>query len=242
MSPGGRHTKAVLFDLDDTLFDHRHCCRCGLAALRETTGSLRSVPLDRLERDYQHWLDELHESVLLGQLSLEKARVERFKRLLRQYGERPTAQRVLTVEREYQHTYRRSYRAVPGARELLEQLKPAAHIAVVSNNLILPQQEKLSVCGLASFVDELVVSEEVGKRKPDAAIFDIALARVSCTPDVAVMVGDRWEVDILGARAAGIRAVWFNRTGAACPDPLVASEIPGLEPVDRVVDLLLRLG
>ena len=242
MRTGGTRTKAVLFDLDDTLFDHQHCCRRGLAALRQTTESLRSAPLDRLERDYQHWLNELHEYVLLGQLSLEEARVKRLERLLRQYGETPTAQRVLAAEDVYQRAYRSAYRAVPGAIELLEHLKPAVRIAVVTNNLVLPQQEKLSVCGLDPFVDELVVSEEVGKRKPDAAIFDIALARVSCAPDVAVMVGDRWEVDILGARAAGIRAVWFNRTGAACPDPLAASEIPGFEPLDRVLDLLLHLG
>ena len=32
------------------------------------------------------------------------------------------------------------------------------------------------------------------------------------------MIGDAWETDITGARAAGIRPIWFNRFGAASPD------------------------
>jgi len=52
------------------------------------------------------------------------------------------------------------------------------------------------------------------------------------------MVGDSWVADVLGARAAGIRPVWFNRQAAESPDRSVA-EIRALEPVETVVDLVL---
>ena len=75
--------------------------------------------------------------------------------------------------------------------------------------------------------------------KPDPAIFDLALHLLHCTADESVMVGDSWEMDVMGARAAGLRAVWFNRTGRACPDPVLARELKSLEPVEEVARLLL---
>jgi putative hydrolase of the HAD superfamily len=235
-------TETVLFDLDDTLFDHLHCCRQGLIDLRRTHECFRHVPIEVLERDYLRFLNELHEAVLKGDLSLEEARVQRLDRLLRLYGESPSSQLVEDTAAQFQRAYRRAFRAVPGSIDLLTQLKPSARIVVITNNLVAPQQEKILHCGFSSLVDDLVVSEDVEVQKPDPAIFHIALARASSTPDVSVMVGDRWDVDVLGARAAGIRAVWLNRTGAQCPDAALASEIRSFEPVEGVVALLLGIG
>ena len=49
--------------------------------------------------------------------------------------------------------------------------------------------------------------------KPDPRIFAIALERLGCAAADAVMIGDSWPADIEGARAAGVRAIWFNRSG-----------------------------
>ena len=67
----------------------------------------------------------------------------------------------------------------------------------------------------------LVVSEEAGVSKPHPRIFEIALERAGAAAAEAVMLGDSWTNDVEGARAAGIRAVWFNRDGRDAPDPAV---------------------
>jgi putative hydrolase of the HAD superfamily len=152
-------TKAVLFDLDDTLFDHRHSCRCGLAAIQQKFEDLREIPLDELEQDYMGLLNELHPMVLQGVLSLEKARVERFHRLLSQVSENVSPTTVQITAECYQQAYRAARRPVPGGIPLLKRLKPIAKVAVISNNLIEEQREKLKCCGLVSFVDCLVVSK-----------------------------------------------------------------------------------
>jgi FMN phosphatase YigB (HAD superfamily) len=54
------------------------------------------------------------------------------------------------------------------------------------------------------------------------------------------MIGDLWDVDILGAYRAGIRAIWLNRYGATCPDANIATEINSFEPVEMVLDLVLK--
>jgi FMN phosphatase YigB (HAD superfamily) len=53
------------------------------------------------------------------------------------------------------------------------------------------------------------------------------------------MVGDSWTLDVLGARAAGLRAVWFNRLGSASPAPRAVPEIRAFEPVAEAVATIL---
>jgi HAD superfamily hydrolase (TIGR01549 family) len=142
----------------------------------------------------------------------------------------------------YREKYLCSRRAVPGALELLSALRgaaPRAKVAVVTNNVVAEQVEKLAHLGMTELVDVVVISEEAGIRKPEPAIFRIALERCRSRPEQAVMVGDSWGADVLGARAAGIRAVWLNRAGRACPGPAKCAEIKSLLPTAAVVDLLL---
>jgi putative hydrolase of the HAD superfamily len=109
----------------------------------------------------------------------------------------------------------------------------------VSNNLQAEQEEKLRHLGMAHLIDALVVSETVGVAKPDPAIFATALRQLGCAADDAVMLGDSWAADVLGARAAGLRAVWLNRHGHLSPDPRFAHELVSLEPTTDVLVLLL---
>jgi FMN phosphatase YigB (HAD superfamily) len=105
---------------------------------------------------------------------------------------------------------------------------------------VIEQQEKLETFGFTPFVDALVTSEELGCAKPAAAIFENALARLGVTANEAVMVGDSWPNDVVGATNAGIRAVWLNRHGAPCPDPSLAVEVRAFEPVTRTLGLVLN--
>ncbi len=54
------------------------------------------------------------------------------------------------------------------------------------------------------------------------------------------MIGDSWSVDVLGALGVGMSAIWLNRYGLPCPDPLLAAEINAFEPLDTVLELLLN--
>ena len=129
-------------------------------------------------------------------------------------------------------------RPVPGALALLAALKGVAAIGIVTNNAASEQRQKIAACRFDRHAGAIVISEEVGVTKPDPRIFRMALGRIGRTAGEAVMVGDAWATDIAGARSAGIRAVWFNRLGAASPDPSVP-EIRALEPVDVVAARIL---
>jgi putative hydrolase of the HAD superfamily len=231
--------RAVLFDLDDTLFDHHGCARDALAEVRDSHACFGAVRFEELERVHQQYLEVLHAEVMMGRLPLDDARRERFRRLFGAAGVTADDRLADLAAATYRDRYREARRAVQGAAILLPLVRARARVGVVSNNLLAEQREKVVVCGLDAYVDTLVVSEEAGVAKPDPAIFRLALDRLGCAADEAVMVGDSWSADIAGARAAGIRAIWFNRSGEAQPeDDRAIAELRALEPADAVLRVI----
>ena len=232
--------RAVLFDLDDTLVDHRHAARAAIDGVRRRFPELAKIPLDVLDAEHQRILDLLHHEVAVGTRSVDDARIDRYRRLFAFAG--AGDQRAGAAAELHRREYRANRRAVDGAVELLAVLRPQVRIAVVTNNTLAEQSEKLATFGLSPFVDALVTSGELGVAKPQLGIFTEALQRVDCAADEAVMVGDSWAHDVEGARAAGIAAVWLNRTGAAHPDRDDTPQLRALTPPNEVAVMLVAGG
>jgi putative hydrolase of the HAD superfamily len=156
---------------------------------------------------------------------MEDARRERFHRLALLGGRTITDSEAEEHSQHYRALYLSLRRPVPGAPRLLARLHGRTAIGIVSNNEVAEQEDKLRHIGIAGSVDALVISGGVGIAKPDPRIFAIALDRLGVAPEDAVMVGDSWANDVRGARAAGIRPIWFNRFGRTAPEPLAVVEL-----------------
>ena len=231
--------KAVLFDLDDTLFDHHHSCRTALTAVHQRHACFACVPFAEFEQLHSDLLEANHLKVLQGQFTLDDARRTRFRQMFLHYNGQSDDASVHETVRTYRRAYLDGERVVEGAVPLLERLRAAnLRIGVVTNSTLDEQTSKLRRLKLEHLIDLLVVSEAVGCAKPDPRIFTAALEQLGCQPDEAVMIGDSWANDVLGSQAAGIRAVWFNRRGTSCPDQTMASEITAFSPLDKVWQLL----
>jgi len=235
--------RAVLFDLDDTLFDHRHSSRCAITTLHQQHTCLQRDSIDQVESAHLELLELLHEEMLRGQRTQLSARRERFRRLFEAYGQLLNDDESETVAHGYREAFQATRQTVRGAQELLQALRrQGMAIGIITNNMRDEQRAKLAHLGLTHLVDELITSEEIGTPKPDPAIFLAALERFACMPTEAVMVGDSWRADIAGATAVGMRAVWLNRHAQPCPDPNAAIMITGFEPVDAIAQLILAGG
>jgi HAD superfamily hydrolase (TIGR01509 family) len=110
----------------------------------------------------------------------------------------------------------------PEAPRVLEALKRRGlKLAVISNTEDGRLRDALEAAGVAGHFDLLVDSHLVGVRKPDAAIFRHALARLGVAAGEAAFVGDSYAHDALAARAAGLRAVLLDPLGlhpeSVCP-------------------------
>lgn len=77
MSPASDFPKAVLFDLDDTFFDHEHCSRLALWRVRGEHPVLAGARWGSLLESYSTLLEEIHSRLLKGELTLQEARRER---------------------------------------------------------------------------------------------------------------------------------------------------------------------
>jgi HAD superfamily hydrolase (TIGR01549 family) len=228
--------RAVLFDLDDTLVDHHYASRAAIAGVRDRFPALQQRALEDLIAENQRILDSMHNEVAMGARNLADARIERYRRLFAFVGH-PDARAGAAAEL-HRRVYQANRRCVEGALELVTLLRARLRVAVISNNTVAEQSEKLATFGFAPFVDALVTSEEVGAAKPDPRIFRAALARVGCEPHEAVMIGDAWQQDIVGATGAGIRALWLNRHGLPHPDSAVAMQILALHPAENIAALV----
>jgi HAD superfamily hydrolase (TIGR01549 family) len=170
--------RAVLFDLDDTLVDHQYASRAALAGVRERFPAFQKHELDDLIAENQRILDSIHHDVALGARDVADARIERYRRLFA-YAGHPDARAGAAAEL-HRRVYQANRRCVEGALELMTLLRARLRVAVVTNNTVAEQTEKLATFGFAPMVDALVTSEEIGAAKPDPRIFRAALERLQC--------------------------------------------------------------
>jgi len=98
---------------------------------------------------------------------------------------------------------------VAGAERVLEVLHPRYKLAIISNATSNLCRRILKENGLDKFFQVIVISRDLGIRKPDPRIFRYTLEKLQVKPDEAVHVGDSVE-DIIGAKRTGMRAIWIK--------------------------------
>lgn len=102
----------------------------------------------------------------------------------------------------------------PGNRRVLEWAKGRYRLGLVSNFDHHPTAYRLlEDHGIKGFFEVIVISSEVGYRKPGPMIFQIALDRLRVGPERALFVGDSFEIDVVGAKGVGMDVVWLNKEG-----------------------------
>ncbi len=105
--------------------------------------------------------------------------------------------------------YMAYHNVLPGMASALERLAGEFSLGILANQLR-ESVDALSACGLRRHFRVLALSELVEHKKPEPGIFEWALREAGCTPNEAVMVGDRIDNDIVPARRAGMWTVWCH--------------------------------
>jgi len=126
----------------------------------------------------------------------------------------------------------------PHHAAVLTALRNGRRLGVVSNfdytptaRLILDRE------GLSGLFETVIVSDEIGWRKPKAVIFETALRRLGVGAEEALFVGDRADIDVAGAQAVGMATAWINRDAAALPEGATAPdfEIRDLKELEAIL-------
>ncbi|WP_299038233.1 HAD family hydrolase [uncultured Pseudokineococcus sp.] len=208
----------VLLDLDGTLLDHRTSVRL---ALERWTDELRPprLPADlhgawlaAEQRHYPAWRE--------GSASFAEQRRRRLRDVLPLLG-LPVGDddELDAVFTGYLTAYEAAWTAFPDVDAALEELAAAGlRTAVLTNGVVSQQRAKLAAIGLRDRVGTAVTAEELGVAKPDPRAFARACARLGRAAAEVVSVGDDHALDVVAARAAGLRAVHLDRRGEGPAD------------------------
>jgi HAD superfamily hydrolase (TIGR01549 family) len=234
--------RAVLFDWGGTLMDDEWSDEI---ALEGHHAGLTALGRDGLPdaAAFTNYLRE-HETELFPLASEDEIDIARVMTTsFHEQGVDLTDDDVRIFLRAAQDAWSSYYTLAASTHALLEALRSRGlKLAVVSNTaspqwLLEPVFERQ---GLADRVDAILLSSEVGKRKPHPAIFEAALAALGVGASEAIHVGDRLEADVVGAARVGIRtvqAVWFRADDASVdiePDYQAFTQMDVLNVVDRL--------
>jgi putative hydrolase of the HAD superfamily len=97
---------------------------------------------------------------------------------------------------------------IPGTRELLGELGGRFPLGMITNFTDGPAARKIiDVLGLDPFFQDILVSGELGYRKPHSYVFDRFVDAMGVPPEQILFVGDDLEADVQGAKAAGLQPV-----------------------------------
>lgn len=128
--------------------------------------------------------------------------------LLFDLGLHPTKERLEYIEWLYNHFFRIDF--VPGLQKILEYLSKKYKLAIVSNIISNVSRLALKKHDLEKYFEYVVLSRDLGIRKPDPEIFNFTLHNLEIEANESVHVGDSLETDIQGAKNAGMKTVWIK--------------------------------
>lgn len=194
-----------LFDLDDTLLDFRASEKLSF----ERSLTSLSIPVtEGLFASYQVENRELWKQFEEGKTTKNELKVERFRKTFAHNG--INADPELASHR-YLEALPETVVLMDHAVELLEWLKDHGEIGIITNGIHHTQTERIKNSPLRAYIDFMCVSEECGFAKPDVRFFEHS-SRMARKFDKksSLVIGDRWEADILGAHHFGVDSVWFN--------------------------------
>jgi len=221
--------RALLLDLDDTLLDYSggvDGCWAGACADAAAGVAQASLLAALAETRRSFWSDPEHNR--RQRVDMLRAWTSIATQALQRCGGDPRL--GAAIAEAFASRRRAAMQLFPDARRLLITLRDRGlPLALVTNGDAREQRAKIERHGLAPFFGAIVIEGEFGAGKPDAAVYETALAALGVAAGADVwMVGDHLEFDVAGPQRLGLRAAWLDRPGAGVP------AAAGIRP-DRIV-------
>jgi putative hydrolase of the HAD superfamily len=162
----------------------------------------------------------------------------------------PDDPRIAPAVDAYFSAYIEASRLIPGTREMLGLLKTRYRLGLLSNFTHAPAAtEVIRRHGLSPYFDVILISGEVGYRKPHPRVFELLVGRLGVARAEIVFVGDDAVADVGGAQMAGLRPIWTisvqNQGMPADSAVMTRSTDKPSAPIPRISaweDLLALLG
>ncbi len=202
----------LFFDLDHTLWDFETNSRLTLDTLY-TSLSLEQRGIDDFDRFHKCYLEhneKMWDRYRKGFIKVDELRWKRFWLTLLDFkiGDEKLARQMAV---EFLDLLPTRTALFPDTLTVLDYLKDKGYtMHLITNGFEKTQHSKLEYSGIASYFVEVITSEGSNSLKPHKEIFDYALAKAKTIATDSIMIGDDPEVDIKGAKNAGLDQIYVN--------------------------------
>jgi putative hydrolase of the HAD superfamily len=193
-----RAFRAIVFDLDDTLYPEREYVLSGFSEVAKYLERELGTPWSEIRDGFIREFDANgRDRVFNRWLSNQRLEVDRWLPAM--------------VDAYRNHDPRITL--APAVRNLLAFMKPRYRLALISDGRLTQQQKKVTSLELDRWLDVILLTDELGSEfcKPCAMPFEIVIERLGVRADEAVYVGDNPVKDFLGARRTGMATVRIRR-------------------------------
>lgn len=194
--------KAIFIDIDDTILDYIPCCRAAFEAAMPEHPEYFQLFFEisgRLFSEAKHGMHTIAQVMDLYP-----------KEFIETIGY--PAEAVDPFKHAFRAAWGMTHTLVPGAKETLERLHNKGYrLFAASNSFGHLQRSRLERAGVLHLFEDTYISIDIGYDKPDVRFYEEALRRCGLQANEVLMIGDSMTTDIIGARAAGLDALYFDR-------------------------------
>jgi len=122
-----------------------------------------------------------------------------------------------------------------GLHDNLAFLAQNYKLGIITNGAVATQNRKIDALGVRKYFQTIIISEEVGMKKPEKGIFMRACQEIQVDAPNAVFIGDNFDNDIIGATQAGLSAIWLNKAKIEKPFINQISELSCIK--DKLIEM-----
>lgn len=227
--------KAVLFDIDDTLFDRKQAQFEIFKIIRSQFKTVFAGIDDDIVAVAFWEADRLATEAFFETGLAESIRLDRFKIFLKMLGldDEPAGQMSVV----YINSLAGIKAEVKDAGLILNHIAGKYQLGIISNGLADTQYRKLDAINARNLFECILISETAGIQKPDPGIYWQASALLGKQPSECLFIGNSYNINILGAKEAGMAACWFNPRDTR---PIIESVKPDYEIIalNQLLDVL----
>ena len=198
--------KHLFFDLDNTVWDFELNSYHAMREVYREYG-LPSEGYEEFFRIYTRHNDQLWERYRKNEIAKQELASQRFNLTFTDVGVNHID--GMEFNNRYLEHMPGQTRLCDGAHEVLNRLSKRFELHIITNGFIEVQYKKLENSDLQKYFKKIFISEEIKSPKPSREIFEHALKSTNARKKESLMIGDSWEVDILGAMQAGIDQVHY---------------------------------
>lgn len=201
----------IFFDLDRTLWDFEKSAEQTFVEIYHHHKLFdKGVPsVSEFHKAYTIHNNRLWDQYRKGEIEKEVLRGLRFNLSLKDFDiiDRDLGEKI---GNDYVRISPLKVNLFPYSIEILEYLYPKYKMHIITNGFSEVQDTKLKVSGMDKYFIEVITSEEAGVKKPHPGIYKFAFKKTGASADESIMIGDDYEVDIIGARDVNMEQIFFD--------------------------------